>query len=71
LLGSTALAAVPTDSTNLRNALTVENIRAHQQALQEIADENDGTRASGTPGYDDSAGYVAAQLEAAGYDVTR
>ncbi|HEX6015609.1 MAG TPA: M28 family metallopeptidase [Geminicoccaceae bacterium] len=71
MLGSTALAAVPTDSTNLRNALTVENIRAHQQALQEIADENDGTRASGTPGYDDSADYVAAQLEAAGYDVTR
>jgi Zn-dependent M28 family amino/carboxypeptidase len=71
LLGSTALAAVPTDSTNLRNALTVENIRAHQQALQEIADENDGTRASGTPGYDESADYVAGLLEAAGYSVTR
>jgi Zn-dependent M28 family amino/carboxypeptidase len=59
-----------TDSTALRNAITVENIRAHQQALQNIADANGGTRASGTPGYDASVDYVKAQLEAAGYSVT-
>jgi hypothetical protein len=47
-----ATAAVPTDSTNLRNAVTVEAVRAHQAALQAIADANDGTRASGTPGFD-------------------
>jgi hypothetical protein len=71
LLGSAASAAVPTDSTNLRNALTVENIRAHQEELQAIADANNGTRASGTPGYDASAEYVAGLLEKAGYVVTR
>lgn len=58
------------DSTNLRNAVTVEKIRAHQRALQRIADQNGGTRASGTPGYDASADYVAGQL-AGGYAITR
>ena len=43
----------------------------HLEALQAIADANDGTRASATPGYDASADYVAGQLEAAGYTVTR
>jgi PA domain len=32
--------------------------------------QNGGTRASGTPGYDASAAYVADRLEAAGYEVT-
>ena len=49
-----AYAAVPTDSTNLRNMVTVAGIRAHQEALQDIADANDGTCASGTPGFDES-----------------
>jgi hypothetical protein len=40
-------------------------------ALQRIADENGGTRAAGTPGYDRSADYVAARLEDAGWTVTR
>ena len=43
----------------------------HQAAFQEIADENGGTRASGTPGYDASADYVEERLERAGYVVTR
>jgi Zn-dependent M28 family amino/carboxypeptidase len=41
----------------------------HLEALQEIAAANDGTRASGTPGYDRSADYVAGKLKAAGYVV--
>lgn len=43
----------------------------HLEALQSIADANGGTRASGTPGYDASADYVAALLEDAGYSVER
>jgi Zn-dependent M28 family amino/carboxypeptidase len=41
----------------------------HLEALQEIASANGGTRASGTPGYDRSADYVAEKLRAAGYVV--
>jgi Zn-dependent M28 family amino/carboxypeptidase len=43
----------------------------HLQALQDIADANGGTRASGTPGYDESVNYVASRLEAAGLIVER
>ena len=62
--------AAPIDTTALREAVTVEGVRAHQQALQDVADANGGTRASGTPGYDASALYVARQALAAGYTVT-
>jgi len=63
-----ASAAPRTDTTALEQAVTADAIFAHLEALQEIADENDGTRAAGTPGYDASVDYVVAQLEAAGYD---
>lgn len=43
----------------------------HLQALQAIADANEGTRAAGTPGYDASVAYVETALEDAGYVVTR
>ena len=48
-----------------------DGVFTHLQALQDIADANGGTRASGTPGYDASADYVAGLLEGAGYTVTR
>ncbi len=48
-----------------------EDVLVHLDALQSIADANGGTRASGTPGYDESADYVAGLLEDAGYSVTR
>ncbi|MEM7029999.1 MAG: M20/M25/M40 family metallo-hydrolase [Chloroflexota bacterium] len=54
----------------LRTSITVDGIRQHLQAFQGIADANNGTRASGTSGYDQSAAYVQARLEEAGYDVT-
>jgi hypothetical protein len=41
----------------------------HLMALQRIADENGGHRASPGPGYDASAEYVVAVLRAAGYQV--
>ena len=76
LLVATVLAApVSADPNNnnsqkLRNAVTLEGVRAHQAALQAIADLNGGTRFAGLPGFDASAAYVADQLRAAGYDVT-
>ena len=54
----------------LLECVTLEGVRAHQAALQEIADANNGIRTSGTPGYDRSVDYVEAALQAAGYAVT-
>jgi Zn-dependent M28 family amino/carboxypeptidase len=65
-----ALALDEINTTRLRNAVTVSGILAHQRAFQRIANQNGGTRASGTPGYDASVDYVERRLEAAGYDVT-
>jgi Zn-dependent M28 family amino/carboxypeptidase len=70
-LATPAFADKPTDTSELRSAVTVEGVREHQAALQSIADANDGTRASGTSGYDASADYVAGVLESAGYQVSR
>ena len=66
-----AIAAVPTDTTALRNAVTVGGILEHERAFQNIADSNGGTRVSGSPGYDASADYVEGKLRAAGFEVKR
>jgi Zn-dependent M28 family amino/carboxypeptidase len=66
----TANAAVPADTSELREAVTAGAIMDHMAELQKIADNNGGTRAGGTPGYDASVEYLRALLEAAGYDVT-
>jgi Zn-dependent M28 family amino/carboxypeptidase len=72
-----AIAAVPMDTTTalrtsstLRNAVRVDAIMEHERVFQKIANSNDHTRVSGTPGYDTSAEYVAGKLRAAGYAVT-
>jgi Zn-dependent M28 family amino/carboxypeptidase len=80
---ATMLAAQPADAAspacatrnnntvkNLLECVTLDGVRAHQAALQAIADANNGIRTSGTPGYDASAAYVKGKLEAAGYQVT-
>ena len=63
-----------TDSANtsrkLRKAITSARMFKHLQALQTIADENGGNRASGFEGYGASAQYVRSQLRAAGYNPT-
>jgi Zn-dependent M28 family amino/carboxypeptidase len=51
-------------------AITRAELDEHLAALQRIADQNGGTRAAGTPGYDASADYVAARLRDAGWRVT-
>ena len=57
-------------SKGFRKAVTLAGIRAHQAALQDIADANDDTRLAGTAGYDQSAQYVYDKASAAGYDVS-
>ena len=70
--GTYVWSAVGVNSSKLRDAVNVVNIRKHQFELQKIADRvaNKGTRASGTPGFGDSVEYVRDQLQAAGYAVT-
>lgn len=46
-----------------------EDAMPHVRALAEIAGANGGHRAAGSPGYDESADYVARTLRAAGYEV--
>jgi Zn-dependent M28 family amino/carboxypeptidase len=66
-----AQAAVPTDTSTLREAVTLEEVLAHMAEFQDFADLSDGTREASTLGYQLSADYVAGLLEAAGYEVTR
>ncbi len=54
----------------LLECVTLEGTRAHQAALQEIADANNGIRVSGSPGYDASVEYAVEVFEGAGLDVT-
>lgn len=53
------------------DGVTVGGVLEHLEALQAIADANDGNRSVGTPGYDASVDYVVGVLEAAGYAVER
>jgi hypothetical protein len=59
------------NTKKLRQAVTVAGILQHERAFQRIANNNDGTRASGTPGYAASANYVVKKLRKAGYKVKR
>jgi Zn-dependent M28 family amino/carboxypeptidase len=52
----------------LLECVRLDGVRAHQAALQRIADANGGNRFSGFPGYDASVDYVVDTLEAAGYE---
>jgi Zn-dependent M28 family amino/carboxypeptidase len=59
----------------LLDCVTLDGVRAHQQALQDIADASadpvyPGTRAAGTEGYAASVDYVAGVLRESGYEVT-
>ena len=70
VLPVTSAAAVDqVDTQRLRDAVTVGGIIGHERVFQRIANQNDGTRASGTPGFKASADYVRQTLRQAGYDV--
>ena len=62
--------AAQTDSSALRDAVTLQAIRAHQQALADFAAANGGTRVANSPGYDASVRYIEEKLRDAGYQVT-
>ncbi len=57
--------------TKLLECVRLEGVRAHQAALQAIADANGGTRAEGTPGYTASVDYVLGVLAKAGWDAEK
>jgi len=67
---STAAAIDDINTTKLRKAVNTAGILGHERVLQRIANQNGGTRASGTPGYDASAQYVKKTLKDAGYQVS-
>ncbi|HEX5689944.1 MAG TPA: PA domain-containing protein, partial [Roseiflexaceae bacterium] len=54
----------------LLQCVTLAGVREHQAAFQDIADNNGGTRAAGTQGYEDSVDYVIERMTAAGYNVS-
>ncbi|WP_439033140.1 M28 family peptidase [Gordonia terrae] len=54
----------------LADAVTIEKVMGHVRAFQQIADNNGGNRAAGTPGFDESVDYVAGLLRTAGFEVT-
>ena len=73
-----AAAASPSCGTRNNNntrllleCVTLEGVREHQAAFQTIANENGGTRVSGSAGYDESVDYVEDRLQAAGWSTTR
>lgn len=54
----------------LLECVTAEGTMEHLNALQRIADANDGNRAADTPGYERSVQYVTKTLKRAGWKVT-
>ncbi|WP_241843242.1 M28 family metallopeptidase [Agromyces albus] len=54
----------------LLQCVDADGVVEHLDALQAIADANDGTRAAGLPGYEASVDYVVETLEAAGWNVS-
>ena len=75
-VAGTAQGATPTNTTALQDAVVVGDaagtfgIREHLRALQEIADDNGGNRATGTQGHEDSVEYVMSQLDTGYWNVT-
>jgi Iap family predicted aminopeptidase len=65
-----AAAVRPTGDGRVEAAeIRAAELRDHLRELQEIADENGGNRAAGTPGSEASAEYVAGRLREAGWRV--
>jgi Zn-dependent M28 family amino/carboxypeptidase len=56
----------PASTKALARAITPGHLKAHLEALESVAERNNGTRAAGTPGYSESVAYVVRQLRAAG-----
>ena len=61
--------AAPGPSLGIGDAVMAGRLEGRLDALQRIANESGGTRAAGTPGFDRSADWVAAELGRLGYEV--
>ncbi|WP_378787256.1 M28 family metallopeptidase [Nonomuraea fastidiosa] len=61
---------VTKEVAKLVKAVSGKNVKKHLREFQAIADANDGTRVSGTRGFDASRDYVAGKLRRAGDKVT-
>lgn len=72
LASAPAVSAAPNNnnSAKLRQAVSLSGVRAHQQALQTIADFTGGNRFAGLAGHDLSGRYVIERLREAGYAPT-
>jgi Zn-dependent M28 family amino/carboxypeptidase len=60
----------PLPQVDLPGEISADAIRQHLDALQQAADDNDGLRTVGTPGYDASVEYAIRQFQSFGYHVT-
>jgi aminopeptidase S len=67
---STAVPSYAPLVPQLAGEVSADGPMVHLQALQQVADQHGGNRASGTPGYDASVDYVVGVLRGAGFDVT-
>jgi len=62
-----ATTAASDPAAQMRKLITVKGMMKHEQALQQIADQNGGIRTAGTPGFDASVDYIVKKLKGAGY----
>ena len=62
-----ATTAASDPAAQMRKIITVKGMLKHENALQQIADQNGGVRAAGTAGFDASVNYVVKKLKGAGY----
>lgn len=67
LVGASAAPAVVGPAAAGPPDIAVSAVRVHLAALQAVAAENGGNRATGTPGYAASVEYLRARLDAAGF----
>ena len=68
--GAAAAETAAAASADLRDALAFRGMNAHLEKFQDIANANDGSRASGFPGYAASVKHVTKTLKRAGWDVS-
>jgi Zn-dependent M28 family amino/carboxypeptidase len=72
--GATAVLAADADVLDPKEfseRVTSEGVLAHLREFEAIADANNGNRAVGTTGYEESAQYIKARLHQAGYTTQR
>jgi len=71
-VGASAAAPVaPIDPAAFADTVTADAVMDHLEELEQIAKDNNGNRAFGTPGFTASADYIEPLLQDAGYVTTR